>query len=232
MVDLANGNNSLNDQNKITYVSTLLTKTAAIWWYTLLRSQKSPTTWDEFTKAIRKEFVPEDHERRARAKLRACKQNGTVAKYLSGFRNIVLTIPDISGGEKWDKFVSGLKPKLQFEVRKSNCFDFDEATKIAMRVEAAFSGTAIDEQVLEGDQEASGHDAMEIGNAEGSYKGKDKQRLLEIKNNACFTCHKRGCRPWKHRRNSSTTTRGSVTNLEDNDVESIFDHVDSDSSEN
>ena len=30
-------------------------------------------------------------------------------------------------------------------------------------------------------------------------KGKKKktQREVDIANNACFTCHKKGCRPWK-----------------------------------
>ena len=53
---------------------------------------------------------------------------------------------------------------------------------------------------------------MDIGNVEGnahfrgsSFKPKKKytsnvnvQRERDLKNNACFTCHKPGCRPWKH----------------------------------
>lgn len=125
---MANANVNLSDESRISYGTTLLVDTAAIWWYTLLKVGTSPTTWDEFRTAIRAEFVPEDHERRACNSLRSCKQTGSVAQYLSTFRNIVFTIPDMRSSEKRDKFVSGLKSKIQFEVRNVNCQDFEEAT--------------------------------------------------------------------------------------------------------
>lgn len=40
---------------------------------------------------------------------------------------------------KWDKFGAGLKPKIAFEVRKHNCMEFKEATRIALRFEAAMN---------------------------------------------------------------------------------------------
>lgn len=49
---------------------------------------------------------------------------------------------------------------------------------------------------------------MEIGNFEKcqeKHQGKgfmtekmSEQRQKDLQNNACFTCHKSGCRPWKH----------------------------------
>lgn len=38
---------------------------------------------------------------------------------------------------------------------------------------------------------------MEIGNLEGKPE-MSLQRKKDLRNNACFTCHKAGCRPWKH----------------------------------
>lgn len=49
----------------------------------------------------------------------------------------------MSSSEKWDKFVSEPQWKIKFEVRKTNFQEFEEATKIAMRVEAAFSGVSL-----------------------------------------------------------------------------------------
>ena len=217
LVQVANANVVLSDANRISFATTLLTGTAAVWWYTVLKANEVPQSWDSFVAAIRREFIPEDHERRARDSLRACKQSGSVATYLSNFRNIVLTIPDMSASEKWDKFVSGLKPKIQFEVRKSSCVEFEEATKIAMRVEAAFAGVSSDptSSGSVSSPSATGgaaYEPMEIDNTEIRRTERSKQRLQDIRNNACFKCHKSGCRPWKHRSESSRTVK--VANVE------------------
>lgn len=60
----------LDDSSRILFASTFLTGTAAVWWYTLIQSNKIPNTWEQFKAAVVKEFVPEDHVRRARDKLR------------------------------------------------------------------------------------------------------------------------------------------------------------------
>jgi len=68
---------------------------------------------------------------------------------------------------------------------------------------------------------------MEIGNVErgAHYRGKafkkgvkvKTQRQKDLDNNACFTCHKPGCRPWKHRDNVDTN------NAEADNVDQISD---------
>eukprot|EP00737_Agarophyton_chilense_P004067 gb/GEZJ01004950.1/.p1 GENE.gb/GEZJ01004950.1/~~gb/GEZJ01004950.1/.p1 ORF type:complete len:136 (+),score=20.47 gb/GEZJ01004950.1/:301-708(+) len=116
----------------------------------------------------------------------------------------------MSGSEKWDKFVSGLKPKIQFEDRKANFIEFEEATKIAMRVEASFAGISLDSPSVTPSN--SGPTPMEIDNTELRRNGRSRQRLLDIRNNARFTCHKPGCRRWKHRQNNTNTA--SVANIE------------------
>lgn len=88
--------------------------------------------------------MPEDHEWPTRDSFRTCRQKNTVAEYFSNFRKILLTILDMSGSEKWDKFVSGLKPKIKFEVHKANCIEFEEATKLFMPVETAFPGVSLE----------------------------------------------------------------------------------------
>ena len=51
---------------------------------------------------------------------------------------------------------------------------------------------------------------MEIGNVETAGKGTggrasmQKQREEDFCRNACYKCHKVGCRPWKHQPKSET----------------------------
>ena len=91
---------------------------------------------------------------------------------------------------------------------------------------------------------ASGYQSpqpMDISNVEGPnhYRGKtfkqrnngnknfNDQRDNDLKNNACFTCHKPGCRPWKHLRRETR-----VTNAEICENEETNENISSDESEN
>lgn len=42
---------------------------------------------------------------------------------------------DLSAGDKWNKFVEGIKPIIAFEVRKDNCMKLQDAARVALRVE-------------------------------------------------------------------------------------------------
>lgn len=55
---------------------------------------------------------------------------------MSEFRNMVLTIPDISQREMFDKFCSGLQYEVRLEVMKSTGNTFNEAVRIALRVDS------------------------------------------------------------------------------------------------
>ena len=65
------------------------------------------------------------------------KQTGSVSKYLSEFRNIVLTLPGETKGEKLDKFLQGLKNNVRLEVLKSTASTFGDSPSIALRVDSA-----------------------------------------------------------------------------------------------
>lgn len=185
----------MTDATRISYASTFLSRIDAVWWYTIVNTNQVPTTWDSFKAAVVDEFVPEDHVSRARDMLRKLKQVTSVSKYLSDFRNIALTIPEITDGEKWDKFCSGLKYEVRLVVLKSAVTTFEDAAKIALRVDSAIWGNK-----MQGSGSASSAETptpMEIGNLE-RRRGSDTQRQEDMRNNACFKCHKAGCRPWKH----------------------------------
>lgn len=109
IVQLVNPNSMLSDGNRIIYASPFFTGTAPVWWYTIVQSNEFPTTSEKFEKRLISEFVPSDHVRRARAMLRRLNHTSSVSKYLDKFGNIILTIPDVTDGEKLDRFCSGIK---------------------------------------------------------------------------------------------------------------------------
>lgn len=58
---------------------------------------------------------------------------------------------------------------------------------------------------------------MEIDNFEhrGRRPKKEGRRLKDYKRNSCFTCHKVGCRPWKHLGNVAANKFEVSDELED-----------------
>ena len=143
-------------------------------------------------------------------------QRGSVSSYLNQFRNIVIAIPGMNEGEKLDRFCTGLKPQVRLEVMKANPETVADASKIALNVDNALMGAGMFNGGFSGFGMNHGSSSvpqpMDIGNVEGNmhYRGKafkpkrkgskpnDVQRQRDLLNNACFVCHKPGCRPWKH----------------------------------
>lgn len=75
-----------------------------------------------------------------------------------------------------------------------------------MRVEAAFSRVSVASSTTGSQSEDTSTllTPMKIGNTQIQKTARSKPRLEDIRNNACFYCHKVGCRPWKHRQNSGS----------------------------
>lgn len=99
----------LKNPNPIMFASSFLSGTAAVSWYSIVQTIQEPTTWATIMDAVVKEIVSDDHTSRSRDKLRNPRQTTSVSKFLSGFRNLVLSIPNMGDVEKWDKFCLGFK---------------------------------------------------------------------------------------------------------------------------
>ena len=87
--------------------------------------------------------MPFDSVQRSRDKLRRLVQRTSVSSYLSEFRDIVLTIPNMSEGEQVDRFCHGLKPQVRLKVMKSGAQTINDASRIALNVEAALFGAGM-----------------------------------------------------------------------------------------
>lgn len=199
LIQLGSPDALISDHNQISFASSYLKGNAAVWWFNLINSNSSPTTWALFRESIVNEFVPADHARRARDKLRKIKQTGSVEKYLAEYRNIVLTINDMNDGEKMDRFVEGLKYSVKVEVLKSGCNSFEDCARIALNIDSAIWGAKRNSFYVASTPHRDGVVPMEIGNLNGaiSSKAQREQRRKDLIKGACFKCHKEGCRPWK-----------------------------------
>lgn len=204
LTQLSSPNTPLTDHNKIAFASSYLKGNAAVWWFHIVNSQESPATWGAFKARLISEFIPADHCRRARDKLRTLKQTSSVEHYLSEYRNTILMIGDMHEGEKVDRFVDGLKYNVRVEVLKTNCSSFEECARLALNVDSAIwrarrgnSGFHYTNNRV-GD---AGPTPMEIGNLNSgtTTRAHREQRKKDLENGACFKCHKVGCRPWKCR---------------------------------
>lgn len=209
---------TLTDLNRITFASSYFSGNAAVWWFNIVQSVAAPTTWDNFKELVIKEFIPADHTRRAREKLRKLKQLGSVEKYVAEFRNTILAISDMHEGEKTDRFVQGLKYGVKVEVMKSGVETFDECARIAMNVDNAIWSAKRESSSSFPSRDAgpSRPVPMEIGNLNGTRgQAHREQRKKDLEKGACFRCHTVGCRPWKcdpsRVNNLNVQTQGSVT---------------------
>lgn len=175
------------------YASTSLAGTAAICWYTLVQSDRVPSTWKEFKNGVIAECIPEDHVRQARDCIRRLKQNGSVSKYLSEFCNLVLTILDISF-PRWEmgQVFAGLKYDIRIKVMKSTVVTFEVAATVTLRVSIALWSFTRDSGVFKGERSGVGQSPMNIGNLEKQKW--DAKWQGDVRNNACFKCDKVGCR--------------------------------------
>ena len=68
-----------SDETRIMSASLFLTQNAALWWYTLVKSNLAPTKWSMFCEALKREFVRTDYVRRTRDRLRKLKNQISIS---------------------------------------------------------------------------------------------------------------------------------------------------------
>ncbi len=179
---------SLDNPIIISFAATYLLSTAAARWFTGVASNTIPSTKNDFELALIWGFVLYDNGLQSTDKLRRLVQKTSVRAYLAEFRNIVLSILIISGGDLIDRFCQGLKPKVRLEVMRAGVQTMSDASRIALNVDASLFGTFMFQNQRHFGMNTS--TKMEIANLEGNKNDRN--------NNACFQSHKFGCWPWKY----------------------------------
>lgn len=89
----------ITDMNMIAFASFYLKGHPAVWWFNIFNSPEIPTARETFKNLLTAAFLRIYHTQRAPDKLRKLRQVSSVEKYLSEYRNKVMTIGDINDGK-------------------------------------------------------------------------------------------------------------------------------------
>lgn len=106
-------------QEKVGCSATIIYGWAASWRLLIVQDNQVPEPWSDFGSYSANWILSFESERRDRDWLNTLRNDKSVENYIKKFRNIILTIPELRVGEKWDSFWMGLKPQVRFELMKA-----------------------------------------------------------------------------------------------------------------
>lgn len=131
-----------DDYTKILIAGQVFKKHAKTWYMSVrgphVPDEEKIIDWDHFVDALRKHFSPVAASKIARDELAAIKQFSSVRDYTAKFRQLCSIIQQISDDEKLDRYVRGLKYKIQKEVNLRSPTTFLEATQLAEKLDISF----------------------------------------------------------------------------------------------
>lgn len=123
---------------KITLATGLLRGSALAWWRNREQEPGHPITWEAFAEELKTNFQVINPVETYRDLLNTVRQTTNVVDYATLFRNIVLNLPSMTDEEKKYRFIYGLRPRTQEEVRMRNPATFEEAVQLATRFDVVY----------------------------------------------------------------------------------------------
>lgn len=124
------------DEQKIAYAGTRLESIAAKWWRRNHATLTAPgATFQDFSAALEKAFLPHNVDDRARDDLLELKQRGSVESYNERWMEVTMSIAVLDEAQALHKYVHGLRPDIQHHVKLQRCTTVDDAMKAASDVE-------------------------------------------------------------------------------------------------
>lgn len=123
---------------KITLATGLLRGPALAWWRNREKQPGHPIEWATLQEELRQNFQPLNPVETYRDQLQVIRQTGSVLSYATAFRNIVVNIPTMTDEEQKFRFIYGLKPRTQEEVRMRNPDTFEAAVQLAARFDLVY----------------------------------------------------------------------------------------------
>lgn len=137
-----------DDETKI-IISGLSFRQHAKTWYMSVRGPHVPpedviTSWEVFKDTLIDHFSPVEAAKIARDELATLKQTTSVRDYTARFRQLCAIIKTIADGEMLDRYIRGLKHKIQKDVWFRAPKTFQEASKIAAHVDTLLDGAYTD----------------------------------------------------------------------------------------
>lgn len=190
------------DIERISLAVGLLRDDALVWWRSVHDLPETPATWIAFRTAIIATFEPVNPAESARDRLAELMQTGSVRTYASIFRSTVMSIPGITDDEKKDRFLRGLKPHIQREVRMRCPESFEIAVNLAVRLDSMrwlpSEFPPLGATLFPGTPDFSAPQPMEIGALQAKSpaprraKLTDEERRMLRRDDRCFKCRQIG----------------------------------------
>jgi hypothetical protein len=131
-----------NDAQKISFAAANLRGQAALWYRELkLRidagTAQAFANWADFASQLKEAFKPFNASRLVRDRLARAYQRTSVQEFVNELRNIRLHLPSLTDEELFDRFIRGLKYPIRKELVTREAATFEEAARIAERLDAA-----------------------------------------------------------------------------------------------
>jgi hypothetical protein len=152
--------------------------------------------------AITERFGSPNSKFFARAKLYQLKQRGTVTEYIRQYENLIAKIDDITQAEGMQTFIQGLQPRLQehFAGNPDLRSNLPQVMRIAESLDSVhhhvyptYNPTSTPANYAQSDQTFP--QPMEIDALRAQLNAiRSTQRQTDVRNRACFICHKTGHR--------------------------------------
>lgn len=133
---------NMTDTDRLKYAILFLRGWAQTWWQQCEAMAACNTltpiqTWEQFQSAIRRQFGGFDEVEKARDDLARVRQTASVMAYVHRFHEAMLKLPadQIVDADLRHRFISGLKPNTQLQVKIANPTTLQEAMNVADRID-------------------------------------------------------------------------------------------------
>lgn len=155
---------------RIRFFCAQLTGAALDWWSAQTTEQRAAhsATEDAFVQALRARFQPVNSADTARRQLDELQQGPrqSVHEYISAFRRLLSAVPDMSDADRTHRFLQGLRPALQTQLRIHGVDSLDDAITKAARIGSLSQFAAGAAAASHLSATAARGDAMDVSNLE------------------------------------------------------------------
>lgn len=203
--------NETREDRMVAYAASLLRKDASIWWEDLCTSSarngidESLCKWQEFKNLITHEFAETNEEMKARDKLAALEQRGSVTDYKAQFKNLVFAISSLTEHEKKAQFYKGLKEEIKLQIAANTngqpmSLDLKQLMDTAEALDDIFyaakkkssGNSTYGGKKSAGSGSGSGPAPMDIGSVNKIPKLTDEERERCRREGLCLACREHG----------------------------------------
>lgn len=125
---------------QVAFAETQLRGPALDWWQSLTeeRREELRVGANEFGAALRERFQPVSSAQTARAQLDRLRQgpHQSVNEYIAAFRRLLTSVPNMGEEDRLHRFLTGLRPTVQTQLRVQGVATVDAAITMASRIGA------------------------------------------------------------------------------------------------